>query len=53
MKRTLKMQEKGLRLQGKTIIGIDPAKNKHQAVVLGVSIRELGGKPCAFRKRVM
>ena len=53
MKRTLKMQENRHRLDGKTIIGIDPAKSKHQAVVLGVSIRDLGGKPCAFRKRVM
>ncbi len=34
MKRTQKMQENGQRLQGKTIIGIDPAKNKHQAVIL-------------------
>ena len=34
MKRTKKMQENGHRLSGKTIIGIDPAKNKHQAVVL-------------------
>ena len=34
MKRTQKMQENGHRMSGKTIIGIDPAKNKHQAVVL-------------------
>ena len=34
MKRTQKMQENGHRISGKTIIGIDPAKNKHQAVVL-------------------
>ena len=34
MKRTLKMQENRQRLQGKTIIGIDPAKSKHQALVL-------------------
>ena len=53
MKQTLKMQENRQRLDGKTIIGIDPAKSKHQAVVLGVSIRDLGGKPCAFRKRVL
>lgn len=34
MKRTKKMQENGHRISGKTIIGIDPAKNKHQAVIL-------------------
>ncbi len=34
MKRTQKMQQNGHRISGKTIIGIDPAKNKHQAVIL-------------------
>ncbi len=34
MKRTKKMQENGHRISGKTMIGIDPAKNKHQAVIL-------------------
>lgn len=34
MKRTKKMQENGHRISGKTIIGIDPAKNKHQAIIL-------------------
>ena len=34
MKRIEKMQENERRLKGKTIIGIDPAKSKHQARVL-------------------
>ena len=34
MKRIEKMQENERRLRGKTIIGIDPAKSKHQALVI-------------------
>lgn len=34
MKRIEKMKENERRLKGKTIIGIDPAKSKHQALVL-------------------
>jgi len=34
MKRIERMQENGRRLEGQFIIGIDPAKSKHQAVLL-------------------
>ena len=34
MKRIEKMQENERRLKGKTIIGIDPAKSKHHALVI-------------------
>ena len=46
MKRTKKMRENGHRISGKTIIGIDPAKNKHQAVILGPD-----GSVCGRRDR--
>ncbi len=48
MKRTLKMQENRQRLLGKTMIGIDPAKSKHQAVVLRPD-GSVSGKSFSFK----